>query len=830
MIYFARVFFTVAFLMLCQVFGQHVLAQNNIYPRITATKTGFLNPFSPDPLFNYSWDNPKASDGLESYNLKPLSWTTSTPGSFDMDGFKQKDVIAVNGEGVIRFDFGQTNAGWLEFESEDLIDSITMSISEYNEPSIVNSGAVHPVKTLTPVKRGQTYRLELNPELYEGVRFGWINVLSHKRTWHIKNLSLVCQVKPVNYQGSFSCSDPELTRIWYTGAYNVKLNLQKDYFGAILMERSDRHSWTGDAYPSQAASMVAFGNYDFVKANIVNTADLNNGILSYSLYWVLSLIDYINYTGDVQFAEKYIENASKKLDLAFQHYGQSPKLGFFGWDERLGAGFENPNIAEAQRAYSMLSIRSWIEFGRLMNQIGKTDLAKKYTDYAHQKIDEQRKDKSWPNDFGLHASADAINTGFTTVKEDKLFYDRNYTDRVNRLSYSPFNQYFIIGAMAKMERYNDAMSSIKDCWGGQIKYGGTTFFEVYRPSWNSILGKNDAPPNNQCGYTSLTHPWSSGVVKWLSEEVLGIKPLEPGFKVFEIVPHLGDTISFVSGSTPTLQGLISGDFNLKSGLAKLTIPKGTRAQRVAIPLGGNTAKSLYLNGKLIWNVKRGSTSKTIQIKDGYLNVNNVLPGKYEYKVVYEKVIERKLAKDLPWIYTITAFQQDSLTSGNWKNNYGNEGYVLFNQLGDGKHLQKLPTYLSSVTLRNEANVHLKLPISNNLLSDTLGAHQYLGAVVTKDPNPTQQTITMDIEANDKQLHQIALYFLDWNDKERRSAVEVFDAKTLNLIAPVQLIRNFQKGKYLVFNYKGSIRIRVNHVRGENAAVSGVFFGQGHCVN
>ena len=825
MIYFARVFFTVAFLMFYLAFGQYVQAQNNIYPPITATSSGALNPFSPDPVFNYSWSNPKASDGLESYHLKPLSWATSSPGSFDLGDFKQKDVIVVNGKGVIRFDFGQTNAGWLEFESEDLIDSITMSISEYNEPAIVNSGSVHPVKTRTPVKYGQTYRLELNPELYEGVRFGWINVHAHKQTWHMKNLRLVCQVKPVNYQGSFSCSDGELTRIWYTGAYNVKLNLQKDYFGAILMERSDRHSWTGDAYPSQAASMVAFGNYDFVKANIVNTSDLNNGILSYSLYWVLSLIDYVNYTGDVEFAQKYIDNASKKLDLAFAHFGQSPKLAFLGWDERLGAGFENPNTAESQRAYAMLTIRSWNEFGHLMKQIGRTDLAKKYIDYARQKIEEQRKSKNWPNDFGLHASADAINTGLTTPKEDALFYQRNYIDRVNRLSYSPFNQYFIIGAMAKMQRYNDAISSIKDCWGGQIKYGGTTFFEVYRPSWNSILEKNDAPPNNQCGYTSLTHPWSSGVVKWLSEEVLGIKPLEPGFKVFEIVPHLGDTISFVSGSTPTLQGAISADFNVNSGLTSLTIPKDTKAKRVAIPLGGNTSKSLYLNGKLIWDVKNGSTSKAIQIKDGYLNVSNLLPGKYEYKVVYEKIKEHKAVNDLPWSYPINTFQQDSLTSGKWMDSYGKQGYVLFNQLGDGKHLQKLPACVSSVTLRNEANVHLGINGSNSVLSDTLGASQSFGAVITKDPNPTQQTITIDIQANGNQPHQVALYFLDWNDKQRRSAVEVFDAKTLNLIAPVQLIKNYQKGKYLVFNYTGSIRIRVNHVRGENAALSGVFFDQ-----
>ncbi|WP_288880361.1 alpha-L-rhamnosidase C-terminal domain-containing protein [Pedobacter panaciterrae] len=817
MIHLARVFFVITFFVFYSSCIQSVHAQSSIYPLISAKKKLTENPFSPDPLINYSWDDPRASDGLESYSLQPVSWTTSTPDSFNTNEFKKTGVIAVNGKGSICFDFGQTNAGWLEFESDDLIDSVTIGISEYNEPAIVNSGALHPLKTMAPVKHGQTYRLELNPEFYEGVRFGWINVLSHQQNWHIKSLRLVCQVKPVNYQGSFSCSDSELTRIWYTGAYTVKLNLQKDYFGAILMERSDRHSWTGDAYPSQAASMVAFGNYDFVKANTINTADLNNGILSYSLYWVLSLIDYVNYTGDVEFAKRYIDNACKKLDLAYQHFGKSPKLGFYGWDERLGAGFENPDIHESQRAYSMLTIRSWAEFGRLMKQIGRADLAQKYTNYAQQKIAEERKKKNWPNEFGLHASADAINTGLTTPKEDALFYQRNYTDRVNRLSYSPFNEYFIIGAMAKMQKHKEAISAVKDCWAGQIKYGGTTFFEVYRPSWNAILDKNDAPPNNQCGYTSLTHPWSAGVVKWLSEEILGIKPLEPGFKVFEIMPHLGDTISYVNGSTPTLNELISASFNVKSGITILEIPKGTLAKRVAIPLGGNTVKSLSLNGKPILN------GEGFQIKEGYINVNNLTPGKYEYKITYKTLNKAAQVKDIPWNYPINIFRQDSLTSGNWKGSYGKEGFVLFNYLQNNKHLQKLPVYVSSVKLRNEANVHSELPADNRVLRNTTGTNRTFGAVVTKDPAPTLQTITMDVQVAGTQSHQIALYFLDWDNKERRSAVEVFDANTLKLISPVQLIKDYQNGKYLIFNYTGSIRIRINHVRGENAAVSGIFF-------
>jgi alpha-L-rhamnosidase len=248
---------------------------------------------SPDPLITYRWNNPKASDSLEIYTLEPKKITGFPAGSFkEVNG-----QIIVSGTGSLMLDFGVKSAGWLEFESDDLVDSIEMSISEYNEPAIVNSGAQNRIKTKVPKKYGNTYRLELNDELYEGVRFGWIHVNTYSKPWHIKNIRLVCQVKPVNYKGSFACNDPELMRIWYTGAYVVKLNLQQDYFGAILMERSDRHSWTGDAFPAQAASLVAFGNFDFVKKNLAFTSGQNNVIAAYSLYWVLSLIDYFNYTG-----------------------------------------------------------------------------------------------------------------------------------------------------------------------------------------------------------------------------------------------------------------------------------------------------------------------------------------------------------------------------------------------------------------------------------------------------------------------------------------------------------------------------------------------------
>ena len=184
---------------------------------------------------------------LEIYLQKPVTVSADTNSSFanlqSLTG--NHPNVTVNGAGSIQMDFGIENAAWLEFDSPDLTGTVEMSISEYNRPEITMSGqAAHYVKTLAPVKYGNTYRLELNNQLYEGVRFGWIHVRSFSSAWHITGLRLVCQNKPANYNGSFACSDSMLTRIWYDGAYTVKLNLLSNYFGAVLADRGDRISWT----------------------------------------------------------------------------------------------------------------------------------------------------------------------------------------------------------------------------------------------------------------------------------------------------------------------------------------------------------------------------------------------------------------------------------------------------------------------------------------------------------------------------------------------------------------------------------------------------------
>ncbi|TSA31107.1 MAG: hypothetical protein D4R64_18705 [Porphyromonadaceae bacterium] len=807
--------------------GQDIRKKSPIsqpYPYVSSGKfTGPAIPESPDPLVNYQWPNPTASDGLEIYLLKPESIFTDKPTSFknlqSLTG-NSPDVL-VQGTGSIRIDFGLENGAWVEFDSPDCPGGVEMSISEYNEPGVE--------KTVAPVKYGNTYRLELNKELYEGVRFAWIHIKTFDYQWHITGIRAVCQVKPTNYKGSFSCNDPMLTKIWYMSAYSVKASLCQDYFGAILMDRGDRMSWTGDAHTSQAAALVAFGNFDFIRKNIDNTSEQSNGIRSYSLYWVLSLLDYYNYTGDTATLNRYIDNACKKLDQAYTVFGTNPGLRFYGWDERLCAGFEIwfKESQEAQNAYKMLSIRAWQDFATAMDKYGRTDLKGKYEKYAAEKLSDLRRNEFWYSGFGLHAAADAVNTGLLNKSEQKSLFEKLFLDRVNRVSLSPFNQYFVIQAMARLQKYDDALSTVRDLWGGMINYGGTTTFEVFRPSWNQVISPNDAVPNTQSGITSLCHPWGAGPVKWLNEEVLGIVPTFPGFKTWDVVPHPGRTLTRISGKTPTPFGPISASFDFSSGLCKVTSPKETIG-RIGIPKVEKTIRRISINGKLAWDNKFHSVSGITGANEDpeFVYFTDVKPGTYDISISYMGTTPAY--NEPPEQYDAQFIKYDTTTSGNWGGIYGKDGYILCNYKGEGNDKQTLPSYVTSVD-------YFRAFPKNGLPDPTFWASGVLDKrALAGDPgNPfprnatsysnTDQTMSVTININGTKGYQIALYFVDWEKRGSRSAVEMFDAATLNLIAPVKIVKNHSGGAYLVYSYNKSVKFRIDKVRGGIISLSGIFF-------
>lgn len=768
---------------------------------------------SPDPLVNYIWDDPKADDPLQIFITHPQS-AVATSGADNVSGLETIEHetcgIDIKGDCVIRFDMGAELPAWIEIDSPDMNGEIEMGISEYNVPEIIN-------KTRTPVKYGNTYRLELNSELYEGVRYGFIYVRNLQTPFKITSVRAVSQVKPTNYTGAFDCDNPLINKIWYVGAWTVKANFREDCFGAILLERGDRFSWTGDAWPAQAASLVAFSNYDAVLKNLYWTESHPNNIESYELYWVESLIDYYMHSGDTEGFKSLIPMAEKRLSHAWSIFDSPSNLEFFGWGERTGRGFDNPNINENKLAYKMLAIGAWKHFAKALRTIGEDDKADTYDKWAKAKTTLFTKMPGNIESMGMHSSADAINADLLADLQE--LYHPDFTDRLQRLSYSPFNEYMVINAMAKAGHYDDAFAAILDEWGGQIKYGATCFLEVYRPCWNDIVGTNGPIPYTQATYTSLAHPWGSGVTAWLTREMLGIKPTSPGFKTFEVKPHFEGVATRVSGQVNTPYGEIKASFNLKTGLDTLVVPANTEA-RLAIPKEGMTIEKLELNGKTI---------KTISEDSDFIYIDNLTEGTHCIRAYYSG--ECRQLPDEEFKYVITDIRTDHETQGEWFRKYGRDGYLIVGGDVDKQDLVKLPDYVESVTFdfgKETIDQHrstIITPIDSKAMipvSDDPNARKAFGCYFSGGV----QMCPAEIRVRQNSPYTVAVYVADCDKGGRELMIDLFDIETGHIIAPSTRVSDLDGGVYFVFTYDKSVRILCNNLRGDNAIINAIYFDNG----
>ena len=134
---------------------------------------------------------------------------------------------------------------------------------------------------------------------------------------------------------------------------------------------------------------------------------------------------------------------------------------------------------------------------------------------------------------------------------------------------STFYGFYVLQALAKAGDHDTALDFISSYWGAMLDLGATTFWEDFDLTWTNNAARIDelVPPGKkdvhgdygQYSYIgfrrSLCHGWASGPTAWLSQHVLGVQPLEPGFKRVRIDPHLG-RLKWVEGSYPTPFGPI----------------------------------------------------------------------------------------------------------------------------------------------------------------------------------------------------------------------------------------------------------------------------------
>ncbi|NQT52822.1 alpha-L-rhamnosidase, partial [bacterium] len=81
-----------------------------------------------------------------------------------------------------------------------------------------------------------------------GFRFVRLDLLDTQATVELREVLAVAILRPLDYLGSFECSDPLLNRIWQVGATTVHLCMQDHVWDGI---KRDRLVWIGDLHPEQ---------------------------------------------------------------------------------------------------------------------------------------------------------------------------------------------------------------------------------------------------------------------------------------------------------------------------------------------------------------------------------------------------------------------------------------------------------------------------------------------------------------------------------------------------------------------------------------------------
>ncbi|MDF1573377.1 MAG: alpha-L-rhamnosidase C-terminal domain-containing protein [Bacteroidales bacterium] len=382
--------------------------------------------------------------------------------------------------------------------------------------------------------------------------------------------------------GSFKSSDERLNQIWEVGAYTVHLNMQDYLWDGI---KRDRLVWVGDMHPEVMTILSVFGYNEVVPKSLDLIKDITdlpswmNGISSYSMWWILIHYEWYLHTGDRSYLEKNKEYIYKLLDVLKSRIDKNGKEILDG--NRFLDWPTSPNkqaIHAGLQSLMVMSFNTGAEIASVFNDAEKVGDFNKTASLLKNHIPSPNGSKSGGALMTLSGLADAVAINDTLLSEDQY------------KGISTFYGYYVLKARAEAGDYQGALDVIRKYWGGMIDLGATTFWEDFNLEWAENAGRIDellqegkvevhSCYGDYCYVGlrhSLCHGWASGPTAWMSEYLLGIKPVEAGFTKVMIEPHLGD-LDWVEGSFPTPKGeiYVRHERNQKGEIiSEIIVPKG----------------------------------------------------------------------------------------------------------------------------------------------------------------------------------------------------------------------------------------------------------------
>jgi hypothetical protein len=383
------------------------------------------------------------------------------------------------------------------------------------------------------------------------------------------------------YKGAFSCSDSLLTKIWMNSAYTLRLCM-----GDFLIDgvKRDRLPWAGDLAMSMQANAFSFADREPVRRSLlvlgragIKQKDIN-GIIDYSLWWIISQDMYQQYYGDMPHLKREWPRIKEALNVL---NSRCDSLGLLkSKDTWLFIDW-----VEANKNTALQILWWWAQnsAAKLASRMGDTQTMQMYNKKSALLKDQLLKlawnkqkgawmdDPYHPQKISRHANIFAVISNMadrSQYKQIATVLKGSEADKVG----TPYMAGFENMALSRLGNEVQSLNNVKTYWGGMLNNGATTFWEAYDASQtgNEKLAFYDRPYGK-----SLCHAWSSGPAAFLPSEILGVKPLADGWKVFSIAPQTG-FLRQINATVPTPHGNIL--FEIIANKMQVQIPAGTSAQ------------------------------------------------------------------------------------------------------------------------------------------------------------------------------------------------------------------------------------------------------------
>ena len=515
------------------------------------------------------------------YLLQPYEGQVST---------SEDEVVMLHEGASILLDFGKEIQGGIQIvRTIDgshqaarfrlcLGESVTEALSSVDAPgtTATNDHSARDVEISVPWLGSMEYG-------NSGFRFARLDLLdADGEAVGLVAVRAISRLRNMPYLGAFRCSDERLNQIWQTGAYTVHLCMQDYLWDGV---KRDRLVWMGDMHPEVMTANSVFGNQEVIRKSLdyvrdhTPANDWMNGICSYSLWWIIIQHHLYQWYGDKAYLQKQGIYLTALLDhVMAQMKGTReayPEGRFIDWPSN-----DQPAVIHA--GLQALSVRALEAGAEMAGWLGDSALKEKCLSVS-------RELRQYVPDMVGNSQAAALLSlsGMVGAAEASAIILKNGPE-----AFTSFMGYYLLEALARSGHSTEAMQLISDYWGRMLDLGATTFWEDfnYRDAKNAARideivpeGRFDihADGGAWC-YVGLRHSfchgWASGPTAWLSAHVLGIEPVEPGFKTVRITPHLGQ-LEWAEGAFPTPYGVIEvshsrrGDGSVKS---KVKLPKGIK--------------------------------------------------------------------------------------------------------------------------------------------------------------------------------------------------------------------------------------------------------------